>query len=42
MTGRAVFLDRDGVLNRAIVRDGRPYSPASVGELEIIPGADQA
>ena len=26
---RAVFLDRDGVLNRAMVRDGRPYPPAT-------------
>jgi transaldolase len=42
VTGRAVFLDRDGVLNRAIMRDGRPYAPATVGELEIVPGADQA
>ena len=42
MTGRAVFLDRDGVLNRAIVRNGRPCPPATVGELEIAPGADQA
>ena len=42
MTGRAVFLDRDGVLNRAIIRDGRPHPPASVGEVEIMPGADQA
>ncbi|MBC5809801.1 MAG: HAD family hydrolase [Candidatus Eremiobacteraeota bacterium] len=32
---RAVFLDRDGVVNRQIVRDGRPYPPASLGELEI-------
>ena len=32
---RAVFLDRDGVLNRAVVRDGKPYPPASVDELEI-------
>jgi len=39
---RAVFLDRDGVLNRAIVRDGKPYSPATLAELEIpadVPGA---
>lgn len=35
----AVFLDRDGVLNRAIVRAGRPYPPASVEEMEITPGA---
>ena len=38
----AVFLDRDGVLNRAIVRDGRPYPPASLAELEILPGVPQA
>jgi len=39
---RAVFLDRDGVLNRAIVRDGKPYPPASLAELEIDPAAPQA
>ena len=35
----AVFLDRDGVLNRAIVRDGKPYPPTSLAELEIVVGA---
>lgn len=35
---RAVFLDRDFVLNRAIIRDGKPYPPSSVDELEILPG----
>jgi D-glycero-D-manno-heptose 1,7-bisphosphate phosphatase len=39
MKPAAVFLDRDGVLNRAIVRDGKPYPPASLAELEITPGA---
>lgn len=39
---RAVFLDRDGVLNRAIVRCGKPYPPASLAELEILPGVEQA
>ncbi len=38
----AVFLDRDGVLNRAIVREGRPYPPASAEEMEITPGAASA
>jgi histidinol phosphatase-like enzyme len=28
---RAVFLDRDGVLNRVAVRNGIPYPPASLG-----------
>jgi D-sedoheptulose 7-phosphate isomerase len=32
---RAVFLDRDGVLNRAILRNGRPHPPASIEQLEI-------
>ena len=38
----AVFLDRDGVVNRAIVRDGRPYPPASLEELDILPGVQEA
>jgi D-glycero-D-manno-heptose 1,7-bisphosphate phosphatase len=44
MTGgkRAVFLDRDGVINRAIVRDGKPYPPSTVEELEIVPGARES
>lgn len=39
---RAVFLDRDGVINRAIVRDGMPYPPANLDELEILPGVPEA
>src|SRR5262249_2587007 len=35
---RAVFLDRDGVINRALVRDGKPYPPRSLAEFEILPG----
>jgi len=38
----AVFLDRDGVLNLPVVRDGKPYPPASVDELEICPAAPEA
>jgi D-glycero-D-manno-heptose 1,7-bisphosphate phosphatase len=37
-----VFLDRDGVLNRAIVREGKPYPPATVEEFEILPGVSEA
>lgn len=33
-----VFLDRDGILNRAILRDGKPYPPSGLDELEILPG----
>lgn len=39
---RAVFLDRDGVINQAIVRDGKPYPPSGVGELKIVEGAAEA
>jgi D-glycero-D-manno-heptose 1,7-bisphosphate phosphatase len=38
----AVFLDRDGVLNEAIVRDGKPYPPRDLGELVITLGARAA
>jgi D-glycero-D-manno-heptose 1,7-bisphosphate phosphatase len=38
----AIFLDRDGVINRAIVRNGKPYPPASVAELEVLPGVPEA
>lgn len=39
---RAVFLDRDGVINRALVRDGKPYPPSSLAEFEILPGVAEA
>ena len=39
---RAVFLDRDGVLNRAFVRDGKPYPPGSLAEVEILSGVTEA
>ncbi|MEO8007491.1 MAG: HAD family hydrolase [Betaproteobacteria bacterium] len=39
---RAVFLDRDGVINRSIVRDGKPFPPGSVAELEILAGVRDA
>jgi transaldolase len=36
---RAVFLDRDGVLNQALVSDGKPRAPRTVDEFVILPGA---
>jgi D-glycero-D-manno-heptose 1,7-bisphosphate phosphatase len=38
----AVFLDRDGVINRAVVRDGKPFPPSGVEELEVLPGVASA
>jgi D-sedoheptulose 7-phosphate isomerase len=34
---RAVFLDRDGVINRAEVRDGKPFPPSGMEDLELLP-----
>lgn len=39
---RAVFLDRDGVINRAVARDGRPFPPASLEKFEFLPGVVEA
>ena len=42
MSRPAVFLDRDGVLNRALVREGRPYAPRSLDQFELYPEAADA
>jgi D-glycero-D-manno-heptose 1,7-bisphosphate phosphatase len=42
VTRPAVFLDRDGVLNASVVRDGKPYPPATAAELAILPGVTAA
>ena len=34
----AVFLDRDGTLNAAVVRTGKPYPPATAEEFALLPG----
>ena len=39
---RAVFLDRDGVINRSLVRDGKPYAPTHISEFELLPGVSAA
>jgi D-glycero-D-manno-heptose 1,7-bisphosphate phosphatase len=39
---RAVFLDRDGVLNETTVRDGTPYPPASVEDVKLLPKVPEA
>jgi D-glycero-D-manno-heptose 1,7-bisphosphate phosphatase len=39
---RAVFLDRDGVLNRPVVRAGLSFPPARLEELELYPNVAEA
>ncbi len=39
---RAVFLDRDGVINRIVMRDGAPVSPRNVEEFVFNDGVREA
>jgi D-glycero-D-manno-heptose 1,7-bisphosphate phosphatase len=39
---RGVFLDRDGVINEVVVRDGKPASPRSVSEFRFCDGVVDA
>jgi D-glycero-D-manno-heptose 1,7-bisphosphate phosphatase len=41
MKSRAIFLDRDGVLNRPVIRAGKSYPPARVEDLEIYEGLSE-
>lgn len=38
----AIFLDRDGVLNDIVLKAGKPFPPASIDSLEIMPGVHEA
>lgn len=39
---KAVFLDRDGVLNEVVVRDGKPYPPPGANTLQILDGTRES
>ena len=38
---RAVFLDRDGVLNESVIREGNPYPPATIDEAVLVENAER-
>ncbi len=42
LKGRSVFLDRDGVINLAYIRDGKPYPPKSISEFVVLPKVREA
>lgn len=35
---KAIFLDRDGVINYPVVKNGKPYPPQDLSEFKLIPG----
>ncbi len=41
MLKRAIFLDRDGVINRVIIKDGKPYSPRTLSDFQFTPGIER-
>jgi D-glycero-D-manno-heptose 1,7-bisphosphate phosphatase len=42
VVNRAVFLDRDGVINHPIVRDKKPYAPRSFCDFKLIEGIEDS
>ena len=42
MVTRAVFLDRDGIINANLERDGHPVAPTSLEEFCILSGVEDA
>ena len=39
---KAIFLDRDGVINKIIIKNGLPFSPPSFDQFEILPGVKES
>jgi len=39
---KALFLDRDGIINESVVVDGKPYAPRKSSDLKIVVGAREA
>lgn len=42
MSKKALFLDRDGVINKAFIRAGKSYPPSSLEEVSILEGVPEA
>jgi D-glycero-D-manno-heptose 1,7-bisphosphate phosphatase len=39
---KAVFLDRDGVITRSLIRENKGYAPQTLAEFEILPDTGEA
>lgn len=42
MKRRAIFLDRDGVINHVILKAGKPYSPKTVDQVRIYSDVEES
>ena len=42
MKNKAIFLDRDGVINRAYIREGKSYPPSTLDEFIVLDGVKEA
>src|SRR5713101_1187415 len=42
MSQKTIFLDRDGVINKIVFREGRPTSPRHIDEFEIEADVDDS
>jgi D-glycero-D-manno-heptose 1,7-bisphosphate phosphatase len=42
ISGKAIFLDRDGIINQSLVRDGKPYPPSDMSEFNLVLGINEA
>ena len=39
---KAIFLDRDGVLNHVNIKKGRPFPPNDISQFRLLPGVEEA
>lgn len=39
---KAIFLDRDGVINKLILREGKAQAPYTLEEFELLPGVEES
>ncbi len=42
MLNKAVFLDRDGVINDTVIKNGMPHPPSSLKDLKLVPKVKDA
>ena len=41
MKNKTIFLDRDGIINKVIIRDGKPCSPRKIEEFQLLPNIEE-